>query len=220
MTTMFVENFTCCICDTPSEHSVIGSTNAFGAADLDTRPPEMARSTIYQSVQRCPSCGYCAADLSKGDDGVSDIVATDNYQMILNQLELPDLANTFLAMSHISQQQQQFSTAAWQVIEAAWICDDEDNIDSAKKCREEALMLIEKGHSNKQFLSEQKGASEAISIDLFRRTGRFEEAFELVQKTKTMELEEILCQILEFEEELIRSGDIDVHTIDEVLVES
>jgi len=220
MTTMFVENFTCCICDTPSEHSVIGSTNAFGAADLDTRPPEMARSTIYQSVQRCPSCGYCAADLSKGDDGVSDIVATDSYQMILNQLELPDLANTFLAMSHISQQQGQFNTAAWQAIEAAWICDDEDNMDSAKKCREEALMLIEKGRSNEQFLSEQKGASEAISIDLFRRTGRFEEAFELVQKTKTMELEEILCQILEFEEELIRSGDIDVHTIDEVLVES
>ena len=220
MTTMFLETFTCCICETESEHSVIGSTNAFGAADLDTRPPEMARSTIYQSVQRCPSCGYSANDLSKCDEGVSDIVSTDNYQQLLTQSELPDIANTFLAMSYISLQQQKFSTAAWQAIEAAWICDDKDNTDSAKKCREEALLLIEKGRSNKQFLSKQKGASEAINIDLLRRTGRFEEAFELVQKTKTMELEEILKQIIEFEEELIRSGDVAVHTIDEVLVES
>jgi len=32
-----------------------------------------------------------------------------------------------------------------------------------------------------------------------------------------MKFEEILCQIIEFEEQLSRSGDMEVHTIDEVL---
>ena len=43
-TTLGRIDVTCTVCSAKSEQTVIGSTNAFGAPDLDLRPPEMQRS--------------------------------------------------------------------------------------------------------------------------------------------------------------------------------
>jgi len=59
MTTLFPQKETCFVCGNTSEHTVIGSTNAFGSPDLDLRPPEMQRSTITHRVQRCPTRATC-----------------------------------------------------------------------------------------------------------------------------------------------------------------
>ena len=65
MTTMHEEKVQCCVCGKKNNHEVVGSSYSHGSSDLDTRPPEMTRSTIYYSIQRCPSCGYSASDLSE-----------------------------------------------------------------------------------------------------------------------------------------------------------
>jgi hypothetical protein len=57
MTTLYREKSRCAVCGIATEYTSIGSTNAFGSPDLDTRPPEMQRSTIFAWVQRCPECG-------------------------------------------------------------------------------------------------------------------------------------------------------------------
>ncbi len=44
MTTIYNKKITCCLCNKESEYRGIGSTNAFGSPDLDTRPPQMQRS--------------------------------------------------------------------------------------------------------------------------------------------------------------------------------
>ena len=46
MTTLVTEERKCVLCGKTNKHEIWISTNGFGAADLDTRPPEMMRSTI------------------------------------------------------------------------------------------------------------------------------------------------------------------------------
>ncbi len=45
MTTVFPQTVKCSVCGAENEIMVVGSTNAFGPTDLDTRPPEM--NTVF-----------------------------------------------------------------------------------------------------------------------------------------------------------------------------
>ncbi len=219
MTTMFKEEVECCICGEKSDHMGIGSTNSFGSPDLDTRPPEMLRSTIYHWIQRCPSCGYCSSDLSKCEDKTKEIVNSIEYQNLIRDSEIPKLAASFLARSYEEEKQQKYVDSAWGAIHAAWICDDENNLESSVRCRKQAIILIEKANNQEQKIADQTGASEAITIDLMRRSGMFQEALELSDVVKAKDIEEIIKQIIKYQKELITKKDISVQTISEALAE-
>ena len=197
----------------------IGSTNAFGSPDLDTRPPVMQRSTIYYWIQRCPSCGYCSSDLSECSENTKDFIESKEYQDIIKGSNIPKIAASFLSSSYLHQKQHQHSESAWRAIHAAWICDDENNHDVSTECRKEAISMIKKGEERSEKLADQAGASEAITIDLMRRAGIFEEALAMVEETKTMDVEEIITKVILFEEKLLFSEDIDAHTVAEALGE-
>jgi len=219
MTTMDNIKVICCVCDTESIHISVGSTNAFGYPDLDTRPPEMERSTIVYLIQRCPSCGYCASDLSECLGDTEVLVNSKNYQDILGTPSIPKEAASYLASSYIYEQLREYSQSAWGAINASWICDDENDALAAKKCRERAIEMIEIGQALLLFqnLSDQAGASEAITIDLMRRVSRFQDARNLAEQTKEKEIDNVILKIINFEETLIDNQDIDSHTIDEAL---
>jgi len=219
MTMLFGEDVECYVCRKVSNHTSVISTNSCGSPDLDTRPPEMQRSTIYYWIQRCPSCGYCAPDLSKCEIGVPEIVATDEYQNIILDTQMPDVAASFLALSHIKQKQGQFSDAAWRSIHASWICDDKNNYEESVKCRNRAIYLIGMASLYAQTIAGQAGQSETITIDLMRRAGMFGEALKLAELTKAKEIEETVIQMIRYEEKLIVQKDIQSHTISEVLGE-
>jgi hypothetical protein len=217
MTTLSSEDVTCCICGESSNHTAISSTNQFGSPDLDTRPAEMMRSTINYWVQRCPSCCYCAPDLSECNPGTKGIVESQEYQDILNNDAIPEIAASFLALSYEKQQSQQYSVSVWRAIHAAWICDDKDNSEASKECRIKAISLIEKAESHSQTIANQTGASEAITIDLMRRTGMLQKALELVENTKAKDIEDVIRKVITFEETLIRNKDNRRHTVSEAL---
>jgi len=219
MTMMFEVGVKCCVCGEESSHMAIGSTNSFGSSDIDTRPSEMQRSTISHWVQRCPSCGYCAPDLWECETGVSEIVATDEYQNIIADTQMPEVAASFLAWSHIEQKQGQFANSAWGAIHAAWICDDENNYEESVKCRKQAISLIGMASSHAQTIAEQTGLSEVITIDLMRRAGMFEEALKLAEITKAKEFEKIIIKVIKYEEKLIAQKNIESHTVSEALGE-
>lgn len=217
MTTMSENEVKCCVCGNKSSHRSIRSTNALGSSDLDTRPPEMMRSLIHYLIQRCPVCGYCSYDLSQCNLNTEEIVKSQEYQEFLNNRAIPEVAASFLALSYEKQQAQQYSTAAWSAIHAAWICDDANQYEPSKQCREMAIALIEQGEEKSQTIADPVGESEAITIDLMRRAGMFQKAMELVEETKTINVDEIINQIICFEETLINSQDIGRHTVSEVL---
>lgn len=212
MTTFFDMDITCCICGKTQKQQVLMSTNAFGSPDLDSRPPEMQRSTIDHWVQRCPSCGYCARDLSQCDPDIESIIKSSAYQSILQDSSLPSLAASFMAVSYQKQQVEKFSESAWAAIHAAWVCDDKDDRGGAKNCRLEAITMINKGKTLSQNLIKQAGGSELITIDLMRRAEMFEEALQLAEETITKDIEETIIKIIQFQIKLIHAKDTQTYT--------
>ena len=217
MTTMHQEKVKCCVCGKKSNHDVVGSSYSHGSSDLDTRPPEMRRSTIYYSIQRCPSCGYCASDLSECSGDAKFHVESKEFQEIIGNKAIPKVAASFLALSYEKQQTHQYSESAWAAIHAAWICDDKNKQKASKECRKKAISMIENANAYSQNMGDQAGATEALTIDLMRRAGMFEQALKLAEETKTKDIEEIILQVIAYEESLIESKDINSHTISEAL---
>ena len=84
----------CFICNHISEHGAVGSTSAFGAMDLDTRPPALARHTMGQWIQICPHCGYVSDDVSREASIYPEMVFSEAYKTT-DGYELPTLATAF-----------------------------------------------------------------------------------------------------------------------------
>ena len=216
MTTIYKEEKRCALCGKSSKYPKTCSTNTFGSPDLDTRPPEMKRSTIMMWIQRCPSCGYCAPNISEWLEKSSEIVRSASYQYQLNNPEFPELANAFLCFSLIQESAGEYATAGWACIHAAWACDDAGFNANAQKCRKRAVMLLQKAKEKGQSFAEQAGAEEAIMVDLMRRSSQFELALKLcddvLKKTKS-----IIADILQFQRILISKKDVTCHTIAEAM---
>ena len=174
MTTLFKEEETCFVCGKSSEHTVLGSTNAFGSPDLDLRPPPMKRSTIRHWVQRCPFCGYCAASISEGPEAAKRIVTSSGYGEQL-AAAFPALANQFLCWSLIQAADGEEAGAAMAALHAAWICDDERATAKADICRRKAIAQFTNARAKGQQFAEDGAAETLLLVDLYRRTGQFEQ---------------------------------------------
>ena len=219
MTTLYLEEKRCAVCGAEHEYPGIASTNAFGSPDLDTRPPEMLRWTIVAWVQRCPKCGYCASNISKASDQAISVIRSKAYHEQLSDPSMPELANSFLCKSIIDETAGDYVSAAWSLIHAAWVCDDEAKPESAKKCRCRAANMILKARKAKQNIADQDGADVAILVDLLRRAGNFSEAMELIRRERSKIKEDVIMKILNYQEYLVDLGDTACHTIAEAIGE-
>lgn len=213
MTTIFKGKFTCGICGKISEHDIIGSTNAFGSPDLDTRPPGGMRYTINTWVQRCPHCGYCASNIEEASKAADSMISSQEYQSQLGSDEYPELASSFLCKAILEKAKGDLNQAAWTTIHAAWACDDSGDDESAKKCRMRAVGLIKVAVSSGQKFSGQSGADVAITVDLLRRAGQFDEALQIIDEKQAEINDKIIRKILIFQKELILRSDNQCHTI-------
>jgi transcriptional regulator NrdR family protein len=83
----------------------------------------------------------------------------------------------------------------------------------------QAILMIEQANLHSQQIANQDGASEAITIDLMRRAGLFQQALKLAENIKEKDIEGIIMQVVEYEVALIQSKDIDSHTISEAIGE-
>ncbi|HPJ27227.1 MAG TPA: hypothetical protein PLA80_13865 [Synergistaceae bacterium] len=219
MTTFCKVEKRCAVCGALNECEDMASSNSFGSPDLDTRPPEMLRSTIFTWVQRCWKCGYCASDISEAFPEAAPMVRSSEYVRQLKDPSYPDLARSFLCKALLEEKAENYSGAAWSLVYAAWACDDYGKKTSARLCRSRGADMIQKSLEKKQSISEQEGAETIILVDLFRRASRLEEALELICKERSGIKEEILLQILVFQEDLIARKDVECHTISEALGE-
>lgn len=217
MTTLYQEKVRCGLCGSETEITSIGSTNAFGSADLDTRPPEMTRSTIFAWVQKCSECGYCASDVSKSNPGFDAIIRGTEYRRQLNDKAYPELANSFLCKAIIDREAKDYVGATWALIHAAWVCDDAEHAAEAVMCRHKATNMLVTAEEHGKQVTEQEGASTAILVDLLRRSGRLDDATRTIAERRPRIIEDIILRILDFQDVLIRKGDVSLHTISEAL---
>ncbi len=216
MTMRTRSNRECALCHKISTHGAIMSISIFGAPDLDTRPPEMARSTIDTQVQRCPFCEYCAPDISKSIKKASKIIRTEQYQQQLNNNKFPELANSFLCCALIEEKTGEYSKAGWSCVQAAWVCDDKSSICEAEECRKEAITLFQKARKKRQRFANKSGIEEVVFIDLARRSNQFELALKLCNNALEKNPGRLITGTLKFQKQLIINKDADSHTMEEV----
>lgn len=234
MTTLQETTMKCGVCGQKSSQVQVASTGQFGSPDLDTRPPEMMRSTIAHWIQECPFCGYCAPSIAGARAGWASFVATDAYQTQRRNPEYPELANRFQWWSLIQEQAGDLASAAWAGVHAAWASDDNGNNAAARWCRVRAAGLFEKAIATKRKLSPQRGAVETVIADLWRRAGHFEKALESAERAErklnfqaksrardpdTADDLEIIRKVLKFEKILIGRADSSSHTVAEAFDE-
>jgi len=212
MTTYFQKSIKCVNCRKSSEHRLLGSTNAFGSADLDLRPPEMKRSTMSTWLQECPRCHYIAPDL-ESTTGNRAIVASTAYRAILADQRFRDLARRFLAHSLLSIHSDQLS-AGLDRLRAAWVCDDGRQTALATECR---MLAAECFAKLVPFADSEQGLTHgAIMVDVLRRAGQFDWAAALCDELLVLQnARGILRQVLEYHGQRIAARDVRGYTIED-----
>ena len=216
MTTERLQAVTCGICGRTTCVSVIMSTNRFGSADLDTRPPKMERWTIYTRVQRCQSCGYCAGNIALAFPDAQAVIQSPAYQNQLNDLDYPRLAASFLCKSILEQAAGHAFSAAWSLIHAAWVCDDENKHEQAAICRLKAVEMLTRVENEGTLDPEARDSHIAVRVDLLRRANQLSQARQLILDSKDrLAGRDVLPRIMEFQLELIANNDLSCHTVAE-----
>ena len=201
MTTEFPETVKCAVCGAENEMMVVGSTNTFGGTmDLDTRPPEMKRSTMGYWVQECRCCGYAATDLT--DETILDksFFETKAYVNCKGIPFLSDLAKAFFRHYLVMMAEEQHEDAMFAALHAAWACDDAQDAANAVLMRTKAIELADLLLQSKD--CDWKDTVKLIRADLLRRAGRFEELPEQYESVAFDQ--ELLNQVVAFELELAR----------------
>jgi hypothetical protein len=214
MTTIRYEDKSCALCGTQATYKSVGSSSSFGSSDLDTRPPELVRSTMEMWVTRCPSCGYCAPDVSVPNEG-SEIVQEAGYRRHLDDPSFPQLASRFRCWSAIAERGGRLSVAARSALWAAWACDDAGDASGAKECRDRAVSLLRRAMLARPSPEDQ--ADRCVIVDMLRRAERFDEALEEANEASALLFpgsEE--ARILMFQRMLVASRDVEAHSLAEV----
>ena len=170
MSTFFDAKETCFVCRRAGTYREIGSTNAFGPSDLDLRPPEMKRSTMFAWVHECPGCGYAASDVSDQTGVTEDFLASEEYRTCAGLDFLSALAARFYKQHMILLHDGDADGAFWAALHAAWASDDARDQKNAAACRLEALRILQ-GLLDVSFPRNETML--LMKADLLRRSGQF-----------------------------------------------
>ena len=143
MTTMYQDTVKCYVCRKESKQTVLGSTNSFGSQDLDLRPPEMMRGTMEYWAHECPYCGYIAKNIDIGTVVTEAWLARVEF-INANNIEFEsELAKRCYKEYLINLEDKNIYRAFAVILNAAWACDDAQDIENAVLCRNLALDLID-----------------------------------------------------------------------------
>ena len=207
MTTIKPVHITCAICGTESVQNVLASTNQMGYADLDLRPPPMARYTLEYQIQECPSCRYCAPDLTKAHENGALIIQSDEYIECISDTSAPDLVRRFLSYAHYMKLHKNFQEAFFANLKASWVCDDKGIAKTGSQCRRKAIEYLLLCKMQGDLIWEEPGLYELVLANLYRRTATFHEGMEIVLAGALKATDPVIKSALEFTGSLIDRWD-------------
>ena len=213
MSTLTFISKKCFLCGKTGRYAEIGVNNLGKAEDLDGRPSDSSRSSIYMLIKRCISCGYCSPEISSGPSLAAEITNDPLYIQQLDDKSIPETAGAFLCWAMIQSKIGQFNEAGRAALYAAWICDDSnEHRKKANECRKKALDYFKEALSAKQPFCESKLEEQLLFIDLYRRCGLFEDAKVLCDRELKKSPPEKERVILMFQEDLLDQKDQRRHT--------
>lgn len=216
MSMIFHKTKKCAVCGKDSKYPVLASTNAFGACDLDLRPPDMKRSTMSTWVEECYYCGYVSHDITKLPDGAPDKNEVDDFICRMDYIfaekrgfesELAvKLYKHYMLNKGFGNNRKAFNSLLW----TAWACDDANDKDNAVYCRELATeyldILISEDPDDKNLIVQK--------ADILRRSGHFDA---VIKEYEGKALgNELLDKIIAFQIEKAKLGDDACYTVADV----
>lgn len=202
----------CAICGKEHEFIVVNSTTTMGAMDLDTRPPQMKRSTLPHEIQYCDKCHYANDDIENIIEGFNkDSLSSQNYLAVVNDDKIDRTAKAFLLAGHLHAIYGKYREAGIYFLNAAWIFDDLKEEDYAKRARLKSHKYLS------VFIEETEDINLAVlTVDLQRRVGDFIGAIETANQLLEYGVDDFLAKILNFEIELSNKNDSSCHSVGEV----
>lgn len=204
MTTLYRESTICPVCGTELTYSSIGSTNAFGSMDLDTRPPEMQRSTISHWLIECHECGYVSADMRTPALVDKAFLSQEDYKSCDGYVFISNLTADFYRYYLINKANGNIKAAALALIHAAWTCDDVQDT-NAPDLRAKAAELLD------MYPSEYDEGIYIMRADLLRRSFQFERVIE-DYNNKTFS-QDLLNDIARYQVKLAQEKDTECYTV-------
>lgn len=198
----------CFMCQQESTQVELMSTNAFGSADLDLRPPEMQRSTMTWWVQECPHCGYVSSNIENFTLVPIAWLKSKEYVECNSELNMKSpLAVRFYKHYLFCKKGGLSEKAFGAIVNCAWACDDRSDEENAVYCRKLALLesdeIIKRGGGNETLLVRR--------ADFLRRSKQFDE---VIKRYEGMTFsEEILNQIIAFQIEKAKQRDVGCYTV-------
>lgn len=112
-----------------------------------------------------------------------------------------------------------YAAAAWAIVHAARVCDDEEKSESAKTCRIRAANMVLRAIAAGQEFTDSGGAETVILADLLRRADAFAEARTIIARRRPGITDSTILRLLAFQDSLIARGDVACHTLDEAMGE-
>lgn len=217
MSSLSHEDLTCAVCGLVSSRTLLHGSNSIEPPDFDTRPGEMMRSTLFYWVMDCPHCGYAAPDIRESDVRAAGIVRAEPYQRRRTDEALPEDARRFACYAYLLEELQEFASAGWTALHAAWMCDDRGSARSAQHCRSEAIRLWKKGKAHGENFMEDHPQEFALVTDVLRRMGDFDAAREACLEALGMsDLEPFIEDMLRRQLTLIQQKDTAAHSMAEL----
>ena len=211
MTQIREREMKCAICGETSAHFVLLSTNSFGYADLDLRPPEMQRSTMNTWVRECPHCGYVSRNLEGETEISMDFLKTERYQTCGGFEFEGKLAERFFKNYLISSESGNIKESFFNLLHCAWVCDDKNDTENAIKIRKLAITYIDKLIAQDD---DDKTNYMVMKADLLRRAGMFDE---MIEEYKDIIFEEkIMTDIITFQIQKANLKDDGCYTVEDV----
>lgn len=210
MTTMYQDTVKCYVCGKESKQTILGSTNSFGSQDLDLRPPEMMRGTMEYWAHECPYCGYIAKNIDIGTVVTEAWLARVEF-INANNIEFEsELAKRCYKEYLINLEDKNIYRAFAVILNAAWACDDAQDIENAVLCRNLALDLID------ELIEKEDDPSTLMlqKIDLLRRSNQFDKA--LGKFSGIVMDQDLLQDILDFQLEKAKNHDTACYTVEDV----
>ena len=207
---MYQDTVKCYVCGKESKQVVLGSTNSFGSSDLDLRPPEMMRGTMEYWAHECPYCGYIAKNIDL-DTVVTEAWLARVEFINANNIEFEsELAKRCYKEYLINLEDENIYKAFAVILNAAWACDDAQDIGNAVLCRNLALDLID------ELIEKEDDPSTLMlqKIDLLRRSNQFNKV--LGEFSGIFMDKDLLQDILDFQLEKVKNHDNACYTIEDV----
>ena len=188
------KNYKCAVCGKESKHKVIQSTDAIGSADLDFRPPGLARIALSFEIMECPQCGYVSGYINNRAPAFVNLdwLQSESYRTCEGIDFQSDLAKRYYRHYLIMKEDHAPVAAKINALTAAaWASDDSDDKENASQCR---IMVANLLNEKKRKHASQK---KFLWAEHMRRAGKFDKVLAGTEKIRFHARKSLLVKLLE-----------------------